>query len=229
MIGERNKMNWHSTTFIRIMLIAGFCALSAAVSAAVAQDVVTVETINGFSQTLDVPVYIRDTSGTPLGIDQPPGSKIQSYSLKVDYSPAAAVQSITFTRAGITAGLTPTLELSPSAAGSISLLDRFQESSNPIPFTLNGAPPGNLVGHLVVTLNPFVTPGTVITLTLDPALTELTDEGGSGATKETSGNGNLALANGAINVVAVAIPAMNEWIVALLAMTLLAIGLRMRL
>ena len=56
---------------------------------------------------VDVPVFIRDVSGTPLGMDQPPGSRIQSYSLKVNYSPASAVTSVTFTRAGITTSLTP--------------------------------------------------------------------------------------------------------------------------
>ena len=92
-------------------------------------DVVTVGTVNGASGgTIDVPVFIRDTSGTPLGIDQPPGSRIQSYALTVSYSPASSVQSITFTRAGITAPLTPTFESSPTAPGMVSLLDTFQES-----------------------------------------------------------------------------------------------------
>src|SRR5881398_2047957 len=108
------------------------------------QDVVTVGTAIGpAGTTVDVPVSIRDVSGTPLGMDQPPGSKIQSYSIKVDFSPASAVQSVTFTRGGITNSLTPTFESSPSGAGTITLLDTFQESTNPIPFTLNGAAPGN--------------------------------------------------------------------------------------
>jgi hypothetical protein len=79
-------------------------------------DVVTVATVtaNDNGGPIDVPVYIRDTAGTPLGIDQPFGSRIQSYSIQVLYSPAAAVQSITFTRGGITAPLTPTFENSPA-------------------------------------------------------------------------------------------------------------------
>ena len=67
----------------------------------------TVATVPANSNTVDVPVYIRDVSGTPLGKDQPAGSKIQSISIRVTYAPAAAVQSVTFSRAGITAGLTP--------------------------------------------------------------------------------------------------------------------------
>src|SRR5947209_4708363 len=100
------------------------------------QDVVTVATVNGPQfTTVDVPVYIRDVSLTPLGLDQPPGSHIQSYSIKVNYAPASAVQSISFSRAGITTALTPTFENSPSSAGSVSLLDTFQEATNLIPFT----------------------------------------------------------------------------------------------
>src|SRR4051812_247889 len=98
------------------------------------QDVITVATVSGGANTtVNVPVYIRDTSGTPLGIDQPPGSRIQSYSIKVNYSPASAVSAVTFTRAGITQSLTPAFESSPSAAGTITLLDTFAENTNLIP------------------------------------------------------------------------------------------------
>src|SRR5438874_2612314 len=105
-------------------------------------DTVTVGTVSLASagSTVDVPVFIRDASGTPLGIDQPPGSRIQSYSLTVNYAPASAVQSVTFTRAGITAPLTPALESSPAAPGTISLRDVFQASTSRLPFPLHGAP-----------------------------------------------------------------------------------------
>src|SRR5688572_435471 len=89
--------------------------------AAGAADVVTVGTVTATGTTVDVPVYIRDLSGTSLGMDRPAGSKIQSFSIKVDYSPASAVQSVTFSRAGITANLTPTSEFKPSSSGSVSL------------------------------------------------------------------------------------------------------------
>lgn len=166
---------------------------------AAAQDVITVASVTADGPTVDVPVYIRDTGGTPLGMDQPPASRIQAFSIRVLYSPASAVQSISFSRAGITAGLSPAFETSPATAGAISLLASFQQSSNPIPFSLNATPPGNQVAHLVVTLSPSATAGTPITLTLDSGTTQLTDEGGSAATKETSGNG-LSLVNGSINI-----------------------------
>jgi hypothetical protein len=195
----------------------------------VIQDSVTVGTVNGpqFS-TVDVPVYIRDLSGTPLGLDQPPGSRIQSYSIKVNYAPASAVQSITFTRAGITQSLTPTFENSPSGAGTISLLDTFNEATNLIPFTLDGAAPGNQVAHLQVTLAPTATPGTVITLTIDPStLTQLTDQAGTPGTVENTGNARLLVVNGAITVVP-SVPALGPIALMLLAIALGVMAIRIR-
>jgi len=191
------------------------------------QDVVTVATVNGAQfTTVDVPVFIRDVSLTTLGLDQPPGSRIQSYSIKVNYAPASAVQSITFSRAGITAPLTPTFENSPSSAGTISLLDTFQEATNLIPFTLNGLPPGNQVAHLLVTLSPTATVGQVITLTLDPTLTQLTDEAGNAATIESTSNSRLALVSGSITVVP-SVPAMSYLVLALLAVALAVVGFKL--
>ena len=213
------------TTLLTLVVLG---LLPAAPAAAQAQDVVTIGTGSGApNQVVDVPVSIRDVSGTPLGMDQPPGSKIQSYSLKVDYSPASAVQSVTFTRAGITQSLTPTFESSPSGPGTVSLLDTFQESTNPIPFTLNGAAPGNQVANLHFTLSAAAIPATAITLTLDPALTQLTDQAGSGATKESTTAGNLALVPGVINITA-PVPAMSTWMLILLAVSLVFIALKMR-
>ena len=193
------------------------------------QDVVTVG--SGFAPagtTIDIPVFIRDVSGTPLGIDQPPGSRIQSYSIKVDYAPSASVQSITFTRAGITASKTPLFESSPSAPGTISLLDTFQESTNLLPFTSNAPAPGNQVGHLLIQLSPSATPGP-LTLTLDPLLTQLTDEGGNAATKETVANGRLLLVNSVITVQpSTAVPALGITAIVLVALALGLIGIRMR-
>jgi len=181
------------------LFAVAFLSLLATIPA-VAQDAVTVQTVTASSNTVDVPVFIRDAAGTPLGMDRPAGSKIQSISIRVTYAPASAVQSVTFTRAGITAGLTPVSEFMPASSGAISILMTFDESTNPIPFTLNAPPPGDQVAHLSFTLSPSAAPGSSITLTLDPSLTQLTDQAGTGATKESSGAGNLTLTNGAINI-----------------------------
>ena len=117
-------------TLIVLLLLVTAVAASAA-------DSVTVGTVTAVSNNVDVPVSIRDVSGTPLGLDKPSGSRIQSFSMKVTYSPASSVQSISFSRAGITSSLNPSFESSPSTSTSISLLATFQESTNLIPFTLD--------------------------------------------------------------------------------------------
>jgi hypothetical protein len=226
------KMNRTRTASRTLLFVAILAVVLPGASAfgQVVSDVVTVATVSG-SGVVDVPVYIRDTALTTLGIDQPSGSRIQSYSLRVSYSPAASVQSISFSRAGITAPLSPTFESSPAVPGAIALLDNFDETTNLIPFTSNAALPGNQVAHLLVTLSPSALPGSIITLTLDPVLTQLTDEGGTPATVETTGNGRLTLVNGAINVTApaAAVPTASTWALVLLAATLAVVAIRMRL
>jgi hypothetical protein len=210
-------------------VILGCAALLAGSASATvsSQDVITIGTGISSANTVDVPVYIRDTSGSPLGIDQPPGSRIQSYSIKVNYAPASAIQSVTFTRAGITQSLTPSFESSPASAGAISLLDTFPEATNLIPFNLNAALPGDKVAHLVFTFAPAVAKGTVVTLTLDPTLTQLTDEGGSPATKETVNGGTLLLVNGSI-VQTQDIPLLDARLLILLGAVLTFIAFRAR-
>ncbi|MGH9420008.1 MAG: hypothetical protein ACRD3J_08550, partial [Thermoanaerobaculia bacterium] len=168
-----------------------------------AQDVITVGTATANGSTVDVPVYIRDVAGTPLGRDQVFGLRIQGYSLTVGYSPASAVQSVTFSRAGITTSLNPGFENTSSPAGAISLIDSFDESTNLIPFTLNAPGNGDQVAHLVFTLSPSAAPGSSIALTLDPSLNALSNQ--SGNLEETPGNGGITLVNGAINIAQIAL------------------------
>lgn len=183
-------------THLVVLLVVVVSLLHAA--PCLAQDVITVGTATANGSTVDVPVYIRDSSGTPLGRDKGAGLKIQGYSLTVGYSPTAAVQSVTFSRAGITAGLTPSFENTTQPAGSIALIDAFSESTNLIPFTLNAPGSGDQVAHLVFTLSSSAAPGSSIALTLDPSLNALSNQEGN--LEETSGNGGLTLVNGAINI-----------------------------
>ena len=211
-------------SFVRAAILVG-AALP--IFAAVAPtDVVTIGTGVNSGMTVDVPVYVRDTSGTPLGIDQPFGSRIQSYSLTVNYSPASAIQSVTFTRAGITQSLTPAFESSPSSAGSITLIDTFDETTNLVPFTSNAALPGNQVAKLHFTFNPSTLMGTVVTLTLDPTLTQLSNQGGT--TSETVNNGSLTLVNGSI-VQTQDIPLLDARVLILLGVVLALIAVRLRI
>jgi len=227
-------MNSVKSTLLGTLLVSIFIGLlptAPAVGQPTPHDIVTVATVNGSSGgTIDVPVYINDLSGTTLGLDQPAGSRIQSYGIQINASNAAFVQSMTLTRGGITQSLTPTFEANPSAPGVANLIDSFSEATNLIPFTLNGAAPGNQVATLHVTLVPNVPAGTVITLTLDPIATELSNESGTPATAETVNNGRLLLVNGSITVAAAeTIPTLAQWALILLAVLLAAIAIRIRL
>jgi hypothetical protein len=201
---------------------------SSALAPAPPQDVITVGSLSTLPGTIvDVPVYIRDVSGTPLGIDQPTGSRIQSYSIKVNYAPASAVQSITFTRAGITASKTPLFESSPSSAGTISLIDTFSESTNLLPFTSNKPAPGDQVAHLLITI-PAGTPAGALTLTLDPTLTQLSNE--AGTISETVANTRLLLVSGTVTILPT-VPALGTIALVLVGLALAFVAfvaLRMR-
>lgn len=201
------------------------CGLWAAPAMAQSADVVTVATVTANGPVIVVPVYVRDVSGTPLGIDQPFGSRIQSFSIKVDYPVSPFIQSVTFTRAGITAGLTPTFENSPSAPGSVSLLMTFDETTNLVPFVSNAAAPGNQIGQLTFTFAASTPTGTTFPLTLDGTLTQLSNEGGT--TTETVGNATLALVNGAVTALFPSgIPTVSEWGLILLAISLVVVVFR---
>lgn len=204
------------------------CLLAMAfVAEAQTQDVITVETVTTSNTTVDVPVYVRDVSGTPLGIDQPAGSRIQSLSIRLNYAPTAQVTAVTFTRAGITANLTPAFQATPSSPGSISYIATFAEGTNLIPFVSNAPAPGNQVGRLTFTLAPSITTGTTIALTLDATLTQLANEGGT--TSETTVNGRLALVNGAIHFVAAPVPSLSDLAMLLLVVGIAVIALKMRM
>jgi len=194
-------------------------------AAVVAPDVVTIGSGVNSGLTVDVPVYIRDTAGSPLGIDQPAGSRIQSYSITVNYAPASAIQSVTFTRAGITQSLTPAFESSPASAGSITLIDTFNETTNLVPFTSNAALPGNQVGKLHFTFKPSTLTGTVVTLTLDSTLTQLSNQ--AGTTTETVSGGTLTLVNGSI-VQTQDIPLLDPRLLVLLGIVLVSVAIRLR-
>jgi hypothetical protein len=193
----------------RILLF--LVAAAVAVGAYAQQDVITVGTATATGNTVDIPVYVRDVGGTPLGVDQAAGSKIQSFSIRVNYSPSSAISGATFTScssqqhpcAGITASLSPTFESSPSSAGSISWIATYAEGSATVPFTLNAGAPGNQVAHIVFTLSGSGSPGSQIQLTLDSTVTQLSNQGGT--TSETTANGKLALVNGVITLPALTI------------------------
>jgi hypothetical protein len=212
--------------FLMILTVVGGLSWAAPALAQSSVDVVTVGTVTATGPNVAVPVYIRDTSGTPLGIDQPAGSRIQSFSIKVDYTPSAFITGVTFTRAGITAPLTPTFESSPSGAGTISLIATFDETTNLIPFTSNAALPGNQIAQLTFSFASGTPAGTTVPLTMDATLTQLSNQGGT--TTETVAQQTLLLVSGAVTLAAVspAVPTLSEWGILLLAAALGLAALR---
>jgi hypothetical protein len=173
--------------------------LLAALPLFAASDVLTVGTITAPNGSVAaVPVYVRDIGGTPLGMDQSAGNRIQGIGFKVTFSPASAVSAATFTRAGVLQGLTPLFESVLTPPAGLGYVVSFAQSTNPVPFVLNAAAPGDLIGYLNLTIPQDAVAGTMITLTVDPTTTALSNQGGT--LEETGNSGALAITNGSIAV-----------------------------
>jgi hypothetical protein len=173
-------------------------ALALFAGSAAAQDVLSLGTGEAPSGgVVSIPVSILDRSGTSLGSDAGGGNRIQGIAFKVLHKPEQ-VQSATFTRGGVTAGLTPMFETSLVGTGFFSYVVSFAETVSPIAFTPNVPAPGNSIGTLNVTLAANVAPGTVILLTLDPQSAILSNQ--SSTVRETVAAGNLAVVNGTVMV-----------------------------
>jgi hypothetical protein len=146
-----------------------------------------------------VPVYVRDNGGSPLGMDQSTANRIQGFGFKVTFSPTSAVSAATFTRGGVLQGLAPLFETVLAPPGAVGYVGSFAQSTNPVPFVLNAAAPGDLIGYLNVTIPQSVAAGTTITLTVEPLTATLSNQ--AGTVIETGNNGKLAVTNGTITVV----------------------------
>jgi hypothetical protein len=187
--------------------------------AVAATDSVTIGTVTATGTVVVVPVYVRDVSGTPLGSDQGVNRLVQDWQIQVDYAPASAITSVVFQPSGINASIPAANVNTVYGPGTAKqTLFNFQSA---LALTLDAHAPGDKVGELVFTLSPSATPGTTITLTLDPH-TFLDDYNDDIA--ESTGDGFLTLVNGAINVPQPALPAMSAWALMALAVTLALFG-----
>lgn len=172
------------------------CLLLAA--SARAQDVLTLGSAAApAGGTAQIPVSIRDTTGTPLGNGS--AHPIRGFAFKVMF-PIEHVSSIAFTRAGATAPLTPIYENVIQGSGFTSVVLAFNQS---IAFT-NDLNPGNLVGTLTVTLTAQAPNGSSIPLTLHPPSAVLSNQAAS--VQETVSAQTLALTNGSVTVSNLAAP-----------------------
>jgi len=141
-------------------------------------------------ETAVVPVYIRDRSASPLGVDRPAGERIQAFTVQLRVTPGGSVAGVVGTRAGLTAGLTPVFEHTEVTGDTATYILAFDEGTDPIPFTLDAPAPGELVAELQVTLDPFAPP-TPHELSLVATGTVLTNQGGT--VEETEALGTLEL------------------------------------
>lgn len=146
--------------------------------------------------TVNVPVYVLDASLTPLGLDRPAGERIQGIVLEVDFPPGS-IAAASAVRDGVLLGLTALYELSPATGSSIAYIASFAEATDPIPFTLDAAEPGDHVATITLTLAADA-PSGPLALTLVAADTALSNQ--AGTVDELTGNGWLVLGHGEIGV-----------------------------
>lgn len=172
-----------------------------------APDVLSVGSVTAPNGTLSIPVYVRDVSGTRLGVDRPAGQRIQAVGFKVRFSPASAVTSASFSRGGVLAR-TPLFDAVLQPTGGVGYVGSFSEDTNALAFTSNGTAPGNLIGHLTVTTSGNLAPGSVITLSLDHQTSILSNQ--AGTVTETYANGGLSLQNGSITIASGTCPAFTS-------------------
>ena len=166
-----------------------------------AQDVITVGSESAIpGATAQVPLFIRDLAGTPLGGDAAVQNRIQAVALKISCSPPSAVSSMSIVRAGVTQSLTALYETTVTSPGAIGWLVSFAGATNPIPLTTDSADPGDRVATLSVTISESATPGTIVALSIATSTAALSNQ--TGTTVETTADGTLAVTNGSLNVIA---------------------------
>lgn len=188
-------------------------AVAMCVSVVSAQDVLVIGGSNCSTgspgDVVNVPVLIRDTAGTPLGVDRPAGNRIQAFGFNATPTPVSAIAvdgsgklRVTVVKSGITASLTPSIQSSPRTSTTFGYAVSYDEESQPIPFVLN-APPQQ-VATISLTLSRMAEIGSRIDITVDPdrSVTLLSNE--SGTVSESSGN-NLTIQGGCVNVVPVSV------------------------
>jgi hypothetical protein len=187
---------------VRPVLLGALFVLAVSASA---QDVLTIGSGTGQNGgTAAIRVSIRDIGGTSLGVDSGVGNRIQGFAFKVLF-PTEIVTSVTFSRHGVAASITPLYETALQGSGWSSAIVSFNETSNPIGFHLNAVAPGDSIGMLTVAIRADAPIGSVAALVLDPPSATLSNQ--AGTVRETVAGGNLSLVNGSVTVSAIAAPA----------------------
>ncbi len=168
-------------------------------STASARDVVSLDSVSlaAPGQTVQIPIYVRDTSGTALGIDAGTGRRIQGLALHVAVLPANAVTSLSLLRAGITSPPQTLFETSAQVANRVYGIMSFDEAASPLPFTVDAPFPGDQVATLELELSASFDEGLVV-LSLLNQTTALSNQ--AGVLVETTANQQLRLVGGTVLV-----------------------------
>ena len=191
----------------RIAIVAVALSVAVGLSGATAgpspTDVLTVATVTSPSGTgtVNVPLFLQDNTGTPIGRDKAAGLKISGFAFQVVYGPNACIDTpasaggqILLT-GGILASQSADLDSRVKVANNSQSWIYFSaESHGLIPFTA-AATPGDRIGTMVFNLTGC-SPGTinlVVTVAGGAAALLYSDSN----TSETVGSG-LTVVNGAI-------------------------------
>lgn len=176
--------------------------LAAALAAALplhAQDVITISSTSvAPGGTARVGVWLRDVSGTPLGVDAGSGKRIQGVALSWQLASTGDVPAMQYETAGVLRAFAATYERLVAIDRGFAYLGYFDEASAPIPFVSNAASPGNRIGTIVLTVPAQAVNGTTYTLTLDPKYSRLANAQAS--IFESQFNGKLKLIAGTVIV-----------------------------
>lgn len=147
---------------------------------------------------VQVPVYIRDASGTTLGTDRLAAAPIQAFGFRVVVSPPGIVdvRAVTVVKAGI-ARLQSSYEslTSDPAGNSFTYVVAFNGAISPLRFSTDASLPGNLVATISIPI-PISPRATTIGLTVDTA----TLANASGSITETVASRSLRTVGGCITI-----------------------------
>jgi hypothetical protein len=144
-----------------------------------------------------VPVYVRDRAATLLNEGDGADNEIQSFAFQVMFAPTF-VDASAFVHAGVTSGHNAFFSQVTPGADNLYVLKAFNEVSDALIFTLDAAAPGNLIGEVLITIDPATPDGTAIELTLQSFNAALIDA--SATESETVANLQLLLTHGRLIV-----------------------------
>lgn len=189
------RRSW--TTGLALCLV--LCAWGPSAPAS-ARDVLSIGSVSLASpgQILQIPIYLRDSSGTALGADVGINRRIQSLAFSIEVTPASAVGTLSLDRAGITAGPTPRFETQDQVGDRVYAILSFDGVADPLVTTSDSAFPGEVIAMLTFEIAKSFLDGGTVHLDFVPQTAALGN--GAGFIVERVQNGRLRLVGGTILV-----------------------------